>query len=229
MSTDGHGQGQKTSARRYLRNAWHNMISRCHNQSNRQYYMYGARGVSVCAEWLVSFEAFRDHVGERPAPGYSLDRIDNARGYEPGNVRWATAAEQARNTRRTRIVEISGERMCVKDWSRNAGIKEGLILHRLKQGITGESLLAPPSGLSEPTREFWTKILLCVRDHDAPGIDDVAKILGRHYDVVKNALTAMRKRGLVVRGGTRCRSAFRLTPAGLDMASGRLAVESEAA
>ena len=43
--------------------------------------------------------AFYNYIGPKPTDGqhYTVDRIDNARGYEEGNVRWATAKQQARN------------------------------------------------------------------------------------------------------------------------------------
>lgn len=78
---------------------WDNMKARCHNPANSRYESYGGRGITVCQEWRDSFEAFFAYVGPRPSSKHSMDRIDNDRGYEPGNVRWATASEQARNSR----------------------------------------------------------------------------------------------------------------------------------
>ena len=79
--------------------AWHNMIQRCTNPKSPEYRNYGARGISVCDRWR-RFELFLEDVGERPAPGLSLDRYPNNDGnYEPGNVRWATRREQALNRR----------------------------------------------------------------------------------------------------------------------------------
>ena len=79
------------------------MIDRCTNPKSAAYPSYGGRGVKVCDRWLESFENFLADVGRAPK-GMSLDRIDNNRGYEPGNVRWATAKQQARNRRRVRAV-----------------------------------------------------------------------------------------------------------------------------
>lgn len=53
----------------------------------------------MAPEWLHDFEAFFAYIGPRP-PGLTLERVDNERGYEPGNVTWATRSEQARNRRR---------------------------------------------------------------------------------------------------------------------------------
>lgn len=81
---------------------WENMKTRCFNIKSKDYPGYGARGITVCPEWKNDFQAFYDcvsqlaHFGEA---GYSLDRIDNDGNYEPGNVRWTTAKEQANNRR----------------------------------------------------------------------------------------------------------------------------------
>lgn len=79
--------------------AWARAKNRCHNRRDPQFPSYGARGISMHPEWRHSFVAFLEHIGPRPSTAHSLDRIDNDRGYEPGNVRWATDQEQQRNRR----------------------------------------------------------------------------------------------------------------------------------
>jgi hypothetical protein len=79
--------------------SWMAMKHRCMNPKRQSYERYGGRGISVCREWLNSFDAFLEDMGERPA-NTSLDRIDNNSGYNKLNCRWASKEVQARQARR---------------------------------------------------------------------------------------------------------------------------------
>jgi hypothetical protein len=79
--------------------AWSSAKYRCHCPTNPKFEQYGGRGITMCDEWRNDFQAFYDHIGPKPSPELSLDRIDNDGNYEPGNVRWATASEQRYNQR----------------------------------------------------------------------------------------------------------------------------------
>lgn len=79
---------------------WCLMIRRCENARSRSYPYYGARGIAVCPRWRASFEAFFADMGPKPSPDHTIDRLDNEKGYEPANCRWATWAEQFANMRR---------------------------------------------------------------------------------------------------------------------------------
>lgn len=90
---------------------WYSMVYRCTSPSAPEWHNYGGRGIRVHREWQddpFAFYAYLDTLGPCP-PGYSLERIDNDGHYEPGNIRWASAAEQFRN-RRPFIVDPSGKR-----------------------------------------------------------------------------------------------------------------------
>lgn len=111
--------------------AWSRMKYRCLNSRFHQFRDYGGRGISVCPEWVESFDAFYAHVGPVPSAEHTLDRIDNDGDYEPGNVRWATRSEQMRNTRRNVLVIMDGETRCITDWALSLGIKHDAFRRRM--------------------------------------------------------------------------------------------------
>jgi hypothetical protein len=90
----GHARRGKMSRTYWI---WMAMRARCNNPGHSSYVYYGARGIRVCPRW-DSFANFLTDMGE-PPDGMSLDRIDNDKGYQPGNVRWATPLQQVRNRR----------------------------------------------------------------------------------------------------------------------------------
>jgi hypothetical protein len=93
-STHGHSPKGRVS-RTY--SSWRSMKSRCTRSNHVSYPHYGGRGITYAPRW-ESFENFLADMGERPE-GTSLDRINPDGNYEPGNVRWASAAVQRKNRR----------------------------------------------------------------------------------------------------------------------------------
>ena len=112
------------------------MIQRCDNPNAAVFKHYGERGINVCDRWR-DFKAFFDDMGNRPSPSHSIERIDNSKGYEPGNCRWATHLEQMQNTRWNRYVMLKGDRVCVSEAARRLGIKNNRIFGRVRDhGVT---------------------------------------------------------------------------------------------
>lgn len=105
-----HGDTAKGSTSpEYL--AWAQAKSRCVNPKGKMYKHYGGRGITMCKEWQDSYSAFLGHIGRKPGPKFVLDRIENDKGYEPGNVRWATFRTSILNRRCS---------LCPPTWTKRA-------------------------------------------------------------------------------------------------------------
>lgn len=117
---------------------WKAMINRCQNKNSSTFYKYGAKGIRVCKRWR-KFENFRDdmhesyleHIKEFGEKNTSIDRIDNNKGYEKKNCRWATTKQQANNKRNNRFFFYNGKSKKLKDWSEELGIKDSKLRSRI--------------------------------------------------------------------------------------------------
>lgn len=98
--------------------AWNQMKNRCLIPTVKAYPSYGGRGIKVSPLWLNDFPAFLSHVGPRPSPQHSLDRLDNNGNYEPGNVAWRTFSEQNANRRNSVNIEFRGESVPLAELAR---------------------------------------------------------------------------------------------------------------
>src|SRR5258708_39497822 len=81
---------------------WRAMIWRCNLKNSRTAKNYHSKGICVCERWR-DFKHFLADMGEKPAWAFCLDRIDNNKGYESGNCRWATALQHGRNTSQVKL------------------------------------------------------------------------------------------------------------------------------
>ncbi len=131
-------------------NIWKNMRARCGRKSHRAYHNYGGRGVKVCERWRESFAAFLEDMGASPTARHSIERIDNAKGYEPGNCQWATQAEQMRNTRRNRHLTHNGETLTITDWAARLGVVASSLFKRVSKGWSAEEAITTPFAKRHP-------------------------------------------------------------------------------
>ena len=123
--------------------AWGSMKSRCNNPNEPAYKNYGARGIKVCERWN-DFANFRDDMGPRPE-GFTLERIDNDRGYEPGNCVWASRTQQSRNRRGTLNITIGDETMPLSAWVERCGVVSyRTALARIYKGWPPEEAVMTP-------------------------------------------------------------------------------------
>jgi hypothetical protein len=176
-------------------NSWSHMIQRCTNPKNKSYVHYGGRGVSVCEEWL-EFRNFLKDMGPKPGRFHSIDRIDVNGNYEPGNCRWATPEEQARNRRKTKRLD-SGE--VVASAIENSGIKRETVKTRVYRGMTIEEALSTPvkeksSGRGQKyliNGKWQTATEICRKYHLSIGTFKARLVSG--WDIVRAATEPVRK------------------------------------
>jgi hypothetical protein len=123
---------------------WRAVRQRCENPKHSEYPNYGGRGISFAPEWRDSYATFLRDMGRRPSHRHSIERIDNAKGYGPGNCRWATQAEQNRNMRTNRRLTFRNETLCLKDWAIKLGAHSCTLSNRLAAGWSVERVLGEP-------------------------------------------------------------------------------------
>jgi hypothetical protein len=118
------------------------MISRCERSSSISYQNYGARGIMVCSRWRygeggkAGFECFLDDVGPRPGDGFSLEREDYNGNYEPGNCRWASRKDQARNRRDNQWLLIDGQKTILDDAIKILRVRKTLCYRLIGDGFS---------------------------------------------------------------------------------------------
>lgn len=120
---------------------WENMIQRCTNPKSRKYNLYGGRGITVCDEWLKSFEAFYSDMGTRP-PNTTLDRIDGDKGYYKGNCKWSNPLEQFVNVRCfTQKIKYLDINKSAEEWIAELNIDREIFKKRLLRGLSMKQAL----------------------------------------------------------------------------------------
>ena len=118
--------------------AWAAMKARCSNPKHKVWKNYGGRGITVCSEWLASFQVFYEDMGDTYQQGLVIDRINNELGYYKENCRWATWRQSCMNKRST-VREVD-----VPALSKESGISRSTLYYRLKAGVSEEQLLCKP-------------------------------------------------------------------------------------
>jgi hypothetical protein len=147
-------------------NIWNGMKQRCYNPNDVSYFRYGGVGVTVCDKWKDSFLAFYEDMGPRPTKHHSIDRKDNSLGYSPDNCRWATATEQANNTKSNFRITIDGESKTVAEWSSRSSVPSYVIRARIhNHGWPHKKAVFAPVGKKliykgrEETLMTWCRLL----------------------------------------------------------------------
>lgn len=124
-----------------LYSIWRSMLNRCEYTGSTEFKRYGARGISICAEWH-DFQMFYDWaISHGYSDNLTIDRIDNDGNYEPDNCRWATQKEQQNHRRNNHMITYNGKTKTMTEWGKKLGILPGTIYARLKRGWSVERTL----------------------------------------------------------------------------------------
>lgn len=122
-----------------LYKTWVHMIDRCCNPSNKSFKDYGQRGIRVAERWTVGtgsvtgFECFCLDMGDRPT-GFTIERVDGNRGYEPSNCMWIAKGEQSKNRRGVKLIRLHGVSHTIPEWCAIHGISYWTAIRRISRG-----------------------------------------------------------------------------------------------
>ena len=120
----------KSKTKKLFYDVWVGLKGRCLNPNNKDFRIYGERGITVSEEWKTFENFFRD-MWPRPK-GTFIDRIDNNKGYSRENCRWATMAESTRNRRTSLIYSYKGKSLCLKEIAALEGINYNTLYSRVR-------------------------------------------------------------------------------------------------
>lgn len=141
-----------------LYNTWKLMIYRCENPKNNAYKYYGKRGITVCNEWH-DFATFKKWLEEnKPCDDFTIDRIDNSKGYSPDNCRFASHKEQSNNRRSNVEIEYKNETHNLTEWSELLGFDYKRVHNRMyKLGWSFEQAISTPPDTKKRNKVERTK------------------------------------------------------------------------
>ena len=122
-----HGQARKPFTKKYK--TWRYIKARCCNPNHKNANVYSGL---LCKRWL-DFAAFDADVPDPESDTLTIDRINNTKGYKPGNIRWVAMAEQHRNQSNCRWITFAGRTQLLTDWAREIGIATSTLHERIKK------------------------------------------------------------------------------------------------
>lgn len=183
MGAKEHGHASKGNrSPEYI--AWLSMRQRCSDPRHVQFHNYGGRGISVCARWADSFQAFLADMGAKPSRAHSIDRIDVDGPYSPTNCRWANAKQQQNNRRDNVLIDVGGLKLTRAEWSERIGISIHAVRNRADRFARGEissaAFMAPR----------WSSGRLVDVDGRKCNITEAAMLIGITHVALRHRLKA---------------------------------------
>ena len=147
-----------------LYKVWIDMKNRCNNPNNHNYMHYGAKGIKVCKEWEEDYKKFynwamENGYKENTEKKYTIDRINNSKGYNPENCRLLSIQKQQSNRTNNRFITYKNETHTVSEWARKLGINPQTIFTRLKIGLPTNYLFSKEKLTSKKIKDIKKELV----------------------------------------------------------------------
>lgn len=162
-----------------LYNIWVGMKSRCYYDKHIDFKWYQSNGIIVCDEWKHSFESFYNWAISH---GYSdeltLDRVDDSKGYEPDNCRFASPKEQASNRKTNLRYTINGDTKTLKQWAESSNIDYHHLYYLVKtKGMPIEAALHTTSNILDQFIQSYDLTDDDIEELIAPTMNEIKDVL----------------------------------------------------
>lgn len=119
---------------------WANIKNRCYNKKSPRWKDWGGKGITMHEPWKQSFKTFYDYITKLPnyeIEGFnSIDRINNNKGYIPGNIRWANIEMQNNNKSNVYKITYNGKTQNLAQWAKELKLGKDTIHNRHRKGWT---------------------------------------------------------------------------------------------
>lgn len=126
-----------------LYHIWTDIFTRCYNKNCAAYKNYGGRGIKICKRWH-DFSMFKKDIGRRPSKYFTIERINNNKGYSPKNCKWLHKSLQHHNKRTSHYLTFEGKRQCIGAWAKELNWPNYIIVNRLRYGWPVKKILTTP-------------------------------------------------------------------------------------
>ncbi len=132
---------QDVAAPKDLSDIWRHIIRRCLNPKHHEYHRYGGCGITICDRWRYSLKAFLEDLPTRPSRKHTIHRIDNDKGYEPGNVQWLTRQEHSMLHHHSQYVVVDGIKDSVAATARRTGVCSEVFRLWMGRGYSAQEIV----------------------------------------------------------------------------------------